>query len=291
MAVNPAMLFESKRVVLLDGAMGTELQRRGYRTVLPLWSAMANLEAPALVKEIHDDYIHAGADIITANTFRTTRHTFSKSGNPELTFHLSRLAVELACESAMQSDRQVLVAGSIAPLEDCYRPDLVPDTEVIRASYSEQVDILIDAGVDMILAETMINISEVHILSAILADKGFPWAMAFCVQNGCLLDGTSLDNIIPQVAEYNPLALLLNCRPADEITRNLAILTERWQGITGAYGNGPGHPDDIDGWTPAHGSIERYCAETMRWISGGARIIGGCCGTSPGHIEALNVLL
>jgi len=195
-----------KPFILLDGAMGTELERRGYPTTLPLWSAMANLEAPVLVKQIHDDYISAGADIITANTFRTTSYTFSKVGKAELASHLTRLAVEIARESAVQSGRKVFVAGSLAPLEDCYSPELVPGEDVIREAYTVQIELLISSGVDFILAETMINQSEIAFICDYMRKREFPFVMSFTTQDGRLLDGTPLESAIPDVLKANPLA-------------------------------------------------------------------------------------
>jgi homocysteine S-methyltransferase len=273
--------------MILDGAMGTELERRGYRTTLPLWSAMANVEAPTLVKQIHDEYIAAGADVITANTFRTTSHTFAKVNNATLAPHLTRLAVEIAQESIVQSGRKVFVAGSIAPLEDCYSPELVPEADIIRAVYTEQIDVLIDAGVDLILAETMINKDEIAFICEYLHQMSFPFMMSFTMQDGCVLDGTPMASVIPDLMRSKPLALLLNCRSCVEITKTLPLLQGIFPGTTGAYANGPGHPDDTLGWRLAEGGVEEYVAAAKQWFAQGARIIGGCCGTTPAHIAAI----
>jgi homocysteine S-methyltransferase len=279
--------LDSRSLIILDGAMGTELERRGYRTSLPLWSAMANIEAPVQVHQIHKDYIDAGADIITANTFRTTRHTFDKVRKGAMAAHVTRLAVELAHEARAQAGRQVLLAASLAPLEDCFRPDLVPSAEIVRDAYTEQIDLLISTEVDFILAETMINQSEITFISRYLHEKNTPFMMSFTVQDGRLLDGTALESVIPEVIGCNPLALLLNCRSCAEISKNLPLLQSLFHGITGAYGNGPGHPDDELGWYIAEGGIEEYVEAAKHWIQLGVRIIGGCCGTTPEHIRAI----
>jgi homocysteine S-methyltransferase len=281
-------LLSSKEFIILDGAMGTELERHGYATTLPLWSAMANLEAPVLVKQIHDDYISAGADIITANTFRTTSYTFSQVGKTELAPHLTRLAVEIARESAVQAGRKVLVAGSLAPLEDCYSPELVPAEDVMREAYTEQIDLLISTGVDFILAETMINRSEIAFISEYLRQREFPFMMSFTTQDGRLLDGTSLESTIPDVLKANPLALLLNCRSCQEITQTLPLLQSLFQGITGAYANGPGHPDPELGWQNTAGGVEQYLDAVKQWLDHGTSIVGGCCGTTPEHIRRIS---
>src|SRR5512135_2602497 len=99
--------LSTSRVLLLDGATGTELQRRGVDTTLPLWSARALLQAPAVLHAIHGDYIAAGADIITTNTFRTHRRTLTRAGLGDRTRELTQLAVRLAREAAQQADREV----------------------------------------------------------------------------------------------------------------------------------------------------------------------------------------
>jgi len=280
-------LLKSKPFIILDGAMGTELERRGYRTLLPLWSAMANVEAPTLVKQIHDDYIAAGADVITANTFRTTSHTLAKVNNPALAPHLTRLAVEIARESVVQSGRKVILAGSLAPLEDCYSPEIVPEADVIRAVYTEQIDLLIATGVDLILAETMINRGEIAFISAYLKQRSLPFMMSFTTQDGCLLDGTPMKSVITDLILSNPLALLLNCRSSAEITEALPLLQKLFQGMTGAYGNGPGHPDNELGWSLEEGGVAEYLHAVKQWLECGALIVGGCCGTTPAHIAAI----
>ncbi len=268
--------------------MGTELERRGFRTALPLWSAMANLEAPVLVKQIHDDYIAAGADIITTNTFRTTSYTFAKVHKAELASHLTRLAVEIARESILQSGKKVLLAGSLAPLEDCYSPELVPGDDAIRKAYTEQIDLLISTGVDFILAETMINRSEIHFISDYLYRKEFPFMISFTAQDGRLLDGTPMESVISDVIDTNPLALMLNCRSTDEITRTLLLLHNLFHGMIGVYANGFGHPDDELGWKNEEGGVNEYLTSAKQWLDRGALIIGGCCGTTPEHIAAIH---
>jgi S-methylmethionine-dependent homocysteine/selenocysteine methylase len=131
-------LLNSQNLVILDSAMGTELQFRRADLSLPLWSARAIVENPQLVRSIYDENIQAGADIITTNTFRTQRVTFEKAGYNleeknfrETAFEFTRLAVNIAKEAVKSSKRKVLIAGGIAPLEDCYKPELVPDTDLL----------------------------------------------------------------------------------------------------------------------------------------------------------------
>src|SRR5512139_2644302 len=121
--------------LLLDGAAGTELQRRGVDTTLPLWSARALIEAPEVLRAIHKDYLAAGADIITTNTFRTHRRTLTRAGVGERARELTSLAVQIARDAAGRVDRQIFVAGSMAPLEDCYSPQLVPAADELQVEH------------------------------------------------------------------------------------------------------------------------------------------------------------
>ena len=140
--------------LLLDGALGTELERRGAPSALPLWSTHALLHRPALVQAIHREYVAAGAAVLTANTFRTQRRTLARAGLTEAAAALTARAVALARAAAAGADPAadaVLVAGSAPPLEDCYRPDLVPDDAALAREHAEHARNLAAAGADLVL--------------------------------------------------------------------------------------------------------------------------------------------
>ena len=124
------MQFKKEKIYHLAGATGTEILRRGFPTKLPLWSAQVLFEKPELLEQIYLDYIEAGADIITTNTFRTQRRTLAKAGRAGETERINRLAVDIAVQARKKSKatRPIYIAGSITTLEDCYRPDLIPPT-------------------------------------------------------------------------------------------------------------------------------------------------------------------
>jgi homocysteine S-methyltransferase len=147
--------------------------------------------------------------------------------------------------------------------------------------------LLVASDIDMILVETMINLAEVKILSELLSRNEIPFIMSFTSQNGVLLDGTPLGTAADYALKGNALALLVNCRPVDTITQELQTLRAISKGWIGAYGNGPGAPDDVLGWRNAEGSTDLYCQVAEEWVRHGAVIIGGCCGTTPSHITGL----
>ena len=284
--------------VLLSGACGTELERRGAKTPLPLWSARALLDAPDLVREVHRDYVRAGAAVVTANTFRTDRRTLAKAGLATRARDLVRTAVRLAREgvAAAAPAHAVVVAGSIAPLEDCFRPDLVPSEADLRTEHGMRAGDLVAAKADLALVETMNTIREaVAALGACRAAR-LPAAVSFtCTARARLLSGEPLADAVAAVRPLGPVAVLVNCcalGPTTEAVRELVRVAGDLP--VGAYANGLGRPDDVHGWRfeDGHGAgVEAYAAEAAGWLDLGARWLGGCCGTTPAYVEALRRLL
>ncbi|MBI2426936.1 MAG: homocysteine S-methyltransferase family protein [Candidatus Kerfeldbacteria bacterium] len=288
------MKFTQNTTLILDGAMGTELQRRGIPTTLPLWSAHALFENPEVVKEIHKDYILAGADIITTNTFRTQRRTLAKAGHEDETEAINRLAVDLAVQARKEtrSSRRVHIAGSMTTLEDCYAPDLVPDNTTCRREHAEQAQILAGTPIDFFLLETFNTVREARAAAEAVTRTGKPFAISFMTAtNGHLLSGESLEDAIAAIDDLAPMAYLVNCQSPVTATRCILALSELTSVPFGAYANGVGHPDIHHGWVFANGtSAEKYAEAAREWKAIGASIIGGCCGTTPEYTKAYNTL-
>jgi S-methylmethionine-dependent homocysteine/selenocysteine methylase len=295
--------LSSGRVLLLDGATGTELQRRGVDTGLPLWSARALIEAPDVLAAIHADYIAAGADIITTNTFRTHRRTLTRAGMGERTRELKLFAVQLAREAAAQADRKVFVAGSIAPLEDCYSPRLVPPDSELQIEHAEMAQNLAEAGCDVLLVETMNTIREAVIAAGCAAETGLPVCVSFVVgpqgrppdqidpivrnEPLTLLSGESIADAVAALRSIDPAVILINCVPLAYIDRALDELRAATSSPIGLYAN-VGHADDAVGWRLTDDVLPAaYAQHARQWMREGAVIIGGCCGTTPEHIAAL----
>lgn len=276
--------------LLLDGPMGTELDRRDVATRLPLWSAWGLVEAPECVLEIHRDYMAAGAEIAVTCTFRTHRRSLAKAGLGERTGELTALAVRLARE-ALPADRPAWVAGSIAPLEDCYRPDLTPDDERLRAEHAEIAGNLADAGADLLLVETMPTIREALAAAGAARSTGLPVMVGLvCGRDGRLLSGERVGDAAGALQPLGPAALLINCTPWDAIRNPLRELRGATGLPIGAYGN-VGHAEEETGWAAEVVTPQRYAAEVAAWLDAGAAVVGGCCGTRPEHIGALARLL
>ncbi|MEE3274528.1 MAG: homocysteine S-methyltransferase family protein [Acidobacteriota bacterium] len=278
--------------LLLDGATGTELNRRGVGTELPTWSAKALWEAPDVLRAVHRDYVLAGAEIITANTFRTHRRSLDAAGYADKANLLTHKAVELA-RAAIQdavpgNGEKVHVAGSIAPLEDCYSPHLVPDSETLSVEHYEMAPALADAGADLLLVETMNTIREAAVAAEVAVATGLPVMVSFvCGRDGRLLSGESIPVAAGTLSSCGVDAILLNCVPAPDLSVGLSMLASATDLPIGGYGN-VGYADNIDGWVITDSvDPQAYAIHAESWMDMGARIIGSCCGTGPGHTEEL----
>ncbi len=280
--------------VLFPGGMGTELQRRGYKSALPLWSAAANLDAPGLVEQIHTDYFEAGADVAITNTFRTTPRAFAKAGREAEALDALKKSVAIALRAKRKAGRRVFVGGSFAPLEDCYRPDLVPNGEELRREHRQLAGWLADAGVDFLLAETINAGLEGQIMAEAAAAAGLAFIVSFVVDSeGKLLDGTPIAEAVRKTDLPGRVGVCLNCRPIGTLDKAFRSLLCACDGAIGLYPNGIGHAHDDLGWRfeQNEDGIAKFAASALRWKNAGAKIIGGCCGTTPAYIRALHLEL
>jgi S-methylmethionine-dependent homocysteine/selenocysteine methylase len=292
-------LLSRRKLVLLDSAMGTELMRRGVDISGPLWSARANIYKPDVVRHIHMDNIDTGADIVTTNTFRTQRRTFEKAvyshegrNSKDTAKCITQIAVELAQDAVMiAGDDNVLIAGCAAPIEDCYRPDLVPsDMDELCTEHFEHTENLAEYYVDFFLAETMMSVREI---SAVLNqfhkfEKDYAISL-LCRSDSELFSGEPLSEAMMIIEKYSPAAIMLNCiHPAmvEFVLANLKKMTDRPIGVYANIGN----PNAREGTFERLVSPDEYYHFAKKWRDMGVRIIGGCCGTTPIYIKKLNSL-
>jgi S-methylmethionine-dependent homocysteine/selenocysteine methylase len=280
-----------RHVLLLDGATGTELAHRGVPTPLPLWSAAALLTHAAVVAEIHRDYVAAGADILVANTFRTNPRALRRAGLLTDGPRLNRLAIELARQAAATAGvarPAPRVAASVAPVEDCYSPQLVPDEAALLAEHGQMVQWLAETSPDLLWIETMSTVREARAAARCAAEAGFEFVVSFVVrENGDLLSGEPLEVAVEAVEPFGPAAIGLNCIPPAGLTAALPRLACATTRPLAAYAH-IGNPDPITGWSFSQDvPPSEYARHAQRWIELGARIVGGCCGTTPAHIGAV----
>ncbi len=279
-------VLESKHGTLkLDGAMGTELWRRGVPTPLPLWSAAANVKHPDVVEQIHRDYVRAGCELITTNTFRTSLYTMERAGLTEAWQAWNRQAVRLARRAA---GHDAWVLGSVSTLEDCYRPDLVPDAFTVRSYHRAQIDLLVELGVDGLLLETFNSLRELdaaykearrHLLpvlaSVVLRDESH------------LYDGMDVSHLADWARRARPDVLCVNCAPPSILDVALLRLRRQLDLPLGAYAN-VGRPGGEMGFEFTHACTPvEYGVWLARWARLGVKIVGGCCGTTPAYVASV----
>lgn len=286
-------------ITVLDGAMGGELSRRGGGSATGLWSAKALLDAPDMVVQLHQDYIAAGARIITTNSYSTVPSYLGKENLADRYTELTHLAGELARRAVRESGKSVRVAGSLPPLSESYRPDLVPGDSESLPVYKAMVIALRD-NVDLFLCETMSSGTEaVHAVSQACAHGlGKPvmvsWTLNEQPGRG-LRSGETVAEAFRMLCDFEIAAYLFNCTHAEAIFEALKELKEMTDQPIGGYPNRLNIVDpqwtldnDLQTGMRVDVDVEYFIGMAERFAAAGATIIGGCCGIGPEYITALS---
>ena len=229
--------LQSGEVLVMDGATGSELQRRGVdvdkgsiEAKLGVWSAAANLDAPDVVRAIHEDYLKAGAEIIISNNFYTSRTMMNVIGKQDQWDEYTRRGGELACQARDAINPDAYVAGGIAPPE--HKCDL-------HEQFIEQARVLADAGVDFMLAEYMGGdsvmedpISDCVTAVDACAESGLPVFLGVCrvSERGTMYDGTSFDALVSALEGHPVAAICLMCSYPWDINGSLPRLRDAFSG-------------------------------------------------------------
>ena len=278
------------KLELLDGAMGSEFIKRGISLPSHVWSAQLNLDAPEIIYKIHQEYIEAGSNYIISNTFRTTPRAYKKLGlSDDESEILAKSSLKSAVIQAKKSIKDnVRVLGSIAPLEDCYKPELFPGINVAKIEFSKISQWLYDSKIDIFLLETMNSIDETIICLEVIKNYDIPiWVSFVLLDEKHILSGELLEDAIKKVEQFNVDVLLLNCNPINRTKITLKTLSEHWNKRWGIYPNlGIGEPSP-DGIITNYYSDDDFLFLCKNAIDLGASILGGCCGTRPHHIKLL----
>ncbi|MCG6892947.1 MAG: homocysteine S-methyltransferase family protein [Desulfobacteraceae bacterium] len=301
---NRPALELPRRPVVLDGGMGRELRFRNVPVPETIWSAHALLAAPDTVVEIHRDFIAAGADIITTNTYGVIRADLETEGIAHRFDELNRLACRLAAEAAGGAETSVWIAGSLPPLQGSYRPDRVGSFEEIVPLYREQAALLAP-HVDLLLCETMSSAAEARAAAVAACETGRPVWVSWTLhedRSGRLRSGETIDAAVDALAGLPVTGLLANCCAPESITAAMPMLVRSGASRIGGYANtflpvpedwsldGPGEADGLLALRDDLGP-EAYARHAERWLAAGASVVGGCCGTRPSHIARLHALV
>ena len=299
--------LSTKKPVLLDGGIGTEVLRRGVR-----WLQHGIEDAPHVIRDIHVDYLNAGVDVLTTHTFNLTKRNFinffrdadhmdliGAPGLPTRAIELCRAAVSLAKEALTQTGKAetVPLAGSISPVMHLFRPDLSPPENDCLIHHKECIEILSDCGVDLIFFEGMNNTREAQAALQAAAGVDLPVWMSFVPGvDGNLLNGELLLDAANLARSQGAEAVLVSAGSIPMITNSLSNIINGSpcgaKAIIGRYSPPSWKPDfyprfeDTDEVSP-----EKYAQEVNSWLDQGVHIVGGSSGTTPEHIRAVRKMI
>lgn len=303
-ATNPfAWHLSNHGYVIIDGALATELQQRGCDLNDPLWSAKILIEQPELISAVHYDYFVAGADCVITASYQASPLGFAKRGlSKEQSIALIKSSVELAKQAKIKyqqmthNHRPLVIAGSVGPygayLADGseYTGDYnINDTEMVDFHY-DRIKALIDAGVDILACETMPSFSEIKIVANIITQfSNTPCWFSFTLKDSHhLSDGTPLEQVI-NFLESNEqvIAIGINCIALEKVTDALATLNKLTNKPLIAYPNSGEHYNPENKTWQLANHQDTLCNQLANWQKNGAKLIGGCCRTTPLDIKKM----
>ena len=285
----------SKRILILDGAMGTMLQRKGLQGN----SESFNLTNPETIGEIHNEYIEAGADIITANSFSANSISQSEYNLSEKAGQMAEAAARIARKAADEAPRKIWVAGSVGPTskslslaqninDPVFRPYSFDE---MAEAFERQIRGLINGGVDLLLFETCFDAlntkAALYALGHIPEAKDIPVMISASMsdKSGRTLTGQTMEAFYRSIQHCNPLSFGLNCSlGAEEMIPLIAEVASFAACAVSCYPNA-GLPNEMGEYDEAPSQM----AESVRKmaLAGSVNIVGGCCGTTPEHIKAV----
>ena len=276
--------YLDNNIVLFDGGMGTEIYDRGF-FINKCYDAVT-LKSPDIIREIHQNYIDAGADVIETNTFGANRDKLSKYGLEDRVEKINRKGAEIALEIA--SDK-VWVAGSIGPLRKRLAPLGEISEKEVYEIFHQQLKVLIETGVDLIILETFTDIKELLIaIKCAKKIRDIPIIAQMTInQDGKTLYGHTVDLITEKLNNSETDVIGLNCtigpRKMLPAIDKMVRLTDKPISVM----PNAGFPQKVEGRNIYLSSPEYIAEYARRFVQAGARIVGGCCGTKPEHIKEI----
>ena len=299
--------LSNNEIILLDGGVSTEIQKRGVPLHSNVWSGLTTKTHPDEVRQVHEDYIHAGSQVITANTYATARHVLESINLGHESKMINLKSVQLAQQARDNAaDGEVWIAGSMSSM-----PPLTASHEVVvsrhaEASYEELAESLTRAGVDLIIAEMMRDFDNARMVIKAAVSTGLPvWVgySTMMAEDGTDVRSLRWKNADSSVDTHDFSELVKALSPlggqaagimhtqVGNIDPALEVLGKHWSGPKMAYAE-TGRLLDADWSFEQICSPQNYAKEMKGWINKhGVQIIGGCCGTGPEHIRELKNLL
>jgi len=289
MRTSLSELLETRSVLLADGATGTNYMERGLGAGEPpeLW----NVEHPQRVTRMHQEFVDAGADIILTNTFGCSANRLKLHRAESRVFELAKAAAELAGEVAAAADRPVVVAGSVGPLGELFEPLGALTHDSAKAAFREEIEGLKAGGADVIWIETLSAAEEVHAAAQAAIDADMPYTTTLSFDTaGRTMMGIRPDEIANLFSglERQPIAMGANCGVgASDILVALQSMTEANPDHVYISKGNCGVPQFRGAEIEYSGTPEVMSSYAALAIASGARIVGGCCGTTPLHLAAM----
>ena len=294
--------LENKDTIILDGAIGAELEKKGAKMHKDLWCGTCSVESPDLVKKVHEEYILAGADIITTNTYATTPIGMKQYGFDDQINDFNKKSVQIAKEAVKNSNKDIAVAGSVSTFGSLYKFG----TEAMKPGFKEQLKILSGEGVDLIILEAMSSQADIveTIIECSLESKLPVWLSISCViddktnkvmlgYNDTIDSDTNIyedfETSINNFSKIHKGPILIAHSDIEVTGQAVKIAKKKFNGILGAYPN-RGHYEKphwkfVDNITPSE-----YLEKVKSWVEDGVQIVGGCCGVGVEEIKAISVL-
>lgn len=277
-------ILDSDSIYVFDGAVGTRFYDKGIfinRSYDEL-----NLVQPDIVREVHNEYIKAGADIIETNTFGATRHKLQQHGLENKLKEINLAGVKLAREAAGED---VFVAGAVGPLDLRIEPYGPTSFDEAKEMFKEQIEALLEGGVDLFILETFSDLSEIQqAIKAVRELCDLPIVAQMTIKtDGKTIFGADAELVAQRLDEYGADVIGLNCGVGP--THILTAL-EKMRGATTkklAAQPNAGLPRDVQGRQFYMSSPEYMSKFAKRFIKAGASFVGGCCGTTPQHIKLI----
>jgi homocysteine S-methyltransferase len=281
--------------LILDGGLATQLEAQGCDISNPLWSASLLLEQPAQIIAAGRAFVNAGAECVATASYQASFEGFAQIGVPaERASELMLLSVALAREARGESG--VLIAASIGPygamLHDGseYRGDYGVSRESLRQFHANRLQLFDTSDADILACETIPSIDEAQVLAELLAECSTPsWVSFSCCDAGRISDGTPVEEAAAVFRDHpTVLAVGLNCTPPQYATE----LVSRFCNAV-ADKAVMAYPNSGETWNAASGEWSGtavpldFAAAAADWVAAGAKIVGGCCRTTPAHIDAM----
>ena len=275
---------DRNRPLILDGAVGSLLQMNTKKVHPILWSAILNFTEPEEIIRLHKDYISAGADIITTNTFRTNPVAYEKAELDTPYNDFVTMSVELA-KIARNGNNNIFIAGSNPPAEDSYQSIRYLSHKQIESNHRKHIDLLWHSGCDFILNETLSHFDEIEIICQHCSDNNIPFILSFFITPELkILSGENIMETINFIKGFSPIAIGINCvyPKIFEIFRNNITIDYRW----GFYLNcGIGTYGDLDIYEGV--SPNNYTKIVRDSLLADPFFIGTCCGSNPAHTKSI----